>query len=78
MEVPYLGRISFEIYVEPNRGQYNFPCGFFFGEIEMKGFTIFIVTFLGLAIYFFKINSFISLVCLLILLGGLYGSGKIG
>jgi hypothetical protein len=44
----------------------------------MKGYTLFILIFLGLSIFFFKSNPFISLVCILILLGGLYGGGKIG
>lgn len=44
----------------------------------MKGNALFFLIFLGLAIYFFKSNPFISLMCLLVLLGGLYGSGKIG
>lgn len=44
----------------------------------MKGFALFSLIFLGGAIYFFKTNSFISLVCLLIFMGGLWGSGKLG
>ena len=43
-----------------------------------KGYLLFMLGSIGGAIYFFKINSFISLICLLLFIGAAYGAGKLG
>lgn len=43
-----------------------------------KGTLIFLVASLGGAIYFYNVNTFVSLVCLLMFIGTAYATGKLG
>lgn len=43
-----------------------------------KGYLLFVLATGGGAIFFYNTNALLSLVCLLLAVGALYGAGKIG